>query len=142
MEYYTLHVKIFKTTNPNLEIHKLSFCYTGHDYERLSDFITYNSMDRYECIETFKNSLYEIKECYQKYDNVMYEPENKNKYVKILNDEPDYLSLYCSKTNIKEELLTNDKIILIVGLYTKENGKYKFVRNSRYCEDTGMFVIF
>ncbi len=142
MKYYTLHVKIFKTTNPNIEIHKLSFCYTGHDYERISGFTTFNSMDRYECIETFKDSLYEIKECYQQCDNIMYEQESKNKYVKILNEEPDYLSLYCSKTNIKKELVTDDKIILIVGLYTKENGKYKFVKNSRYCEDTGMFVIF
>jgi hypothetical protein len=59
-------------------------------------------MDRYECIKTFKNSLYEIKECYQQCDNVIYEKK-------------DYLSLYCSKTNIKKELVTDEKIILTVG---------------------------
>ena len=140
-KYYTLHVKILSTKNSDLEIHKLSFCYTGHEYERISDFTTFNDIDRYECIETFKESLYEIKECYQQCDNIIYEKKEKNKCVKLLNDEPLYLEKYSCKNNIKEQII-DEKIILTIGLYKKENGKYIFVRNSKYCKDKDMFVIF
>jgi hypothetical protein len=143
-KYYERHIKITKTKNKNLDFKNLLFCYTGDEYEKLSEVGTYCGYNKHECLNAFEQSLYKYTEKYFESDNIIYE----NRDVFFLNNEPDFLSFHGRTSNIivnnfddKNNVHVGEE--LVVGLYYKDEitHKYIFMRNSDFNKVKQMFTI-
>jgi hypothetical protein len=146
-KYYTRHIKITK----NLNHKNLLFCYTGDEYEKMSEIRTYCGYNKHECLNIFEQSLYKYTEKYFETNNIIYEDRDLQGCVSCdhnLKKEPNFLSFRGRSFNVivndiidKNDIIIGEELVIGLYYYDKNTKKYIFVQNSEFDKVKQMFII-